>query len=309
MKTRWLNIALLAVVLSVGCNGHNGGSLATTPATVEEVWTALPNADGSLKFVVLGDWGTGYRGQYNLATQMATFRDKFKFDSVITVGDNLYGMQRPQDYKPKFETPYRPLLADGVKFYASLGNHDSRQQVNYKLFNMGGNFYYTLHFQGQPVRFFMLDTTYLSPEQLDWLKKELEKSDEDWKIAVFHHPLYSSGKTHGSDLKLREALEGLFVEYNVSVVFQGHDHFYERIKPQRGIVYFVAGSGGKLRAGDIRTNTGLTDKGFDTGHSFLAVEIAEDKMYFNAIANDGRIIDSGIIERRMQKESSAGAIR
>ncbi len=311
MKTRWLNLVLLAVALSIGCSGHNGGSVATTPATVDEVWTELPNAEGSLKFLVLGDWGTGGRAQYQLAREMATFREKFKFDTVLTVGDNFYGMQRAQDYKTKFETPYKPLLNAGVKFYATLGNHDSREQVNYKLFNMGGNFYYTVNFPDQSVRLYMLDTTYPSPEQLDWLKKELEGSKDNWKIAVFHHPLYSSGKFHGSDLKLREALEGLFVEHDVSVVFQGHDHFYERIKPQRGIVYFVVGSGGKVRSGNIDKNSGLTDKGFDTGYAFLAVEVAGDKMFFNAIKTDGGVVDSGIIERRMpvSEKSAAGAAR
>ena len=295
---RWL-ILTLAVALSIGCNVRNGGSSAGTPATVEEVWTALPNAEGSLKFVVLGDWGTGGRSQYNLAAEMARFRDKFKFDTVITVGDNLYGQQRPQDYITKFETPYKPLLDAGVKFYASLGNHDSREQQNYALFNMGGQLYYTFKPPNQAVRFFMLDSNYPSPEQLTWLEKELKNSGSDWKIAAFHHPLYSSGKFHGSDLKLREALEGLFVQNNVSVVFSGHDHFYERIKPQRGIVYFIVGSGGKLRAGNIDKSSLLTARGFDTGNAFLAVEIADDKMYFNAITTDGSVVDSGVIERRI----------
>jgi hypothetical protein len=105
---------------------------------VDEAPVALPNAEGSLKFVVLGDFGTGGRSQYDLAATMARFHDKFKFDTVITVGDNLYGSQRPKDYATKFEIPYKPLLDAGVKFYASHGNHDSREQQNY-LFNMGGS--------------------------------------------------------------------------------------------------------------------------------------------------------------------------
>jgi hypothetical protein len=98
---------------------------------------------------------------------------------------------------------------------------------------------------------------------------------------------------------LREILEELFVQNNVSVVFSGHDHFYERIKPQRGIIYFVVGSGGKLAEGDIDRTSGLTDRGVDTENVFLAVEIAGDKMYFNAIATGGSVVDSGVIERRM----------
>jgi hypothetical protein len=297
MKPFWL-ILTLAIALSIGC-GARGGQGANAPATVDELPIALPNADGSLKFVVLGDFGTGGRSQYALAAEMARFHETFKFDTVITVGDNLYGMQRPADFRKKFETPYKPLLDAGVKFYASLGNHDARTQQNYALFNMGGKLYYTFKPPDQPVRFFMLDSNYPSPQQLAWLETELKRSESDWKIAAFHHPLYSSGGRHGSDLKLREILEELFVQNNVSVVFSGHDHFYERIKPQRGIIYFVVGSGGKLAEGDIDRTSGLTDRGVDTENVFLAVEIAGDKMYFNAIATGGSVVDSGVIERRM----------
>jgi hypothetical protein len=298
MKKHWL-ILTLAVALSIGCSASSGIPGASSPATVDETPIALPNAAGSMKFVVLGDFGTGGRSQYNLAATMARFHDKFKFDTVITVGDNLYGLQRPADYIKKFETPYKPLLNAGVKFYASLGNHDSREQRNYDLFNMGGKLYYTFKPPSQPVRFFMLDSNYPSPDQFTWLEQELKGSGSDWKIAAFHHPLYSSGDRHGSDLMLRQTLEELFVQYNVSVVFSGHDHFYERIKPQRGIIYFVTGSGGKLRKGNIDRTSGLTDAGFDTDNAFLAVEIVGDKMYFNAITTNGSVVDSGVIERRI----------
>lgn len=303
MKKRWL-ILTLAVALSMGCNTRSGVPGASSPATVDETPIALPNVEGSLKFVVLGDFGTGGRSQYDLAATMVRFHDKFKFDTVITVGDNLYGLQRPADYIKKFERPYKPLLDAGVKFYASLGNHDSREQRNYDLFNMGGKLYYTFRPPNQPVRFFMLDTNYPSSEQLAWLEKELQSSGSDWKIAAFHHPLYSSGERHGSDLMLRQTLEELFVQHNVSVVFSGHDHFYERIKPQRGIIYFIAGSGGKLRSGNIDRTSGLTDAGFDTANAFLAVEIDGERMYFNAITTDGRVVDSGVIDRRVPVQAT-----
>ena len=298
MKSSWLILAG-ALSLSTGCNGHNGAPIESTPATVVEAKVPLPNAKDSFKFVVLGDWGTGARPQYDLGAQMAKFRERFKFDTVITVGDNLYGRQRPSDFERKFETPYKALLDAGVKFYATLGNHDIREQSSYEGFNMNGKLFYTLEAPQQSVRFFMLDSNYPSPEQLKWLEDELKKSDKEWKIAAFHHPIYSSGGRHGSDLKLREVLEELFVQNNVSVVFQGHDHFYERIKPQRGVIYFVAGSGGKIAPGDIDTNSGLSDAAFDTGLAFLAVEIQGDQMHFNAVTTNGSVMDSGIIERRV----------
>lgn len=141
-------------------------------------------------------------------------------------------------------------------------------------------------------------SSYPVPEQIQWIEKELKASSNDWKIVFFHHPLYSSGHRHGSDLRLREVLEPLFLKYNVSLVLNGHDHFYERIKPQKGIAYFVVGSGGQLRAGNIDRGTGLSAKGFDTDLAFMAAEIVGDEMYFNVISRLGQIVDSGMLKRR-----------
>ena len=170
---------------------------------------------------------------------------------------------------------------------------------------MDGQRYYT--FRASPgglgkitaggVRFFALDSNYLRKEQLDWLAKELGSSGSDWKICFFHHPLYSSGKTHGSAVESRAVLEPLFVKYGVNVVFTGHDHIYERIKLEQGIQHFVIGSGGSLRKGDL-TRTDMTAKGFDTDYVFMLVEIAGDEMYFAAVTRKGQIVDSGVFMGR-----------
>jgi hypothetical protein len=271
-------------------------SVSAQPAQAPPA-VALPNREGSLKFAVLGDFGTGDRPQYQVGEQMAKLRERFPFEMVITVGDNIYGGRGPDNMKRKFEAPYKALLDAGVKFYASLGNHDDRDQSRYSLFNMDGRTYYSFKAPRQDVRFFALESDYPRPQQIAWLEKELEASREDWKIPYFHHPLYSSGM-HGSEEDLRAVLEPLFLKYNVSIVFAGHEHFYERIKPQKGIVYFVTGSGGKLRRGDIDKRTGLTAVGFDSDQAFLAAEIDGDQLFFNAISRTGLIFDSGIIERR-----------
>jgi Calcineurin-like phosphoesterase len=156
--------------------------------------------------------------------------------------------------------------------------------------------YYT--FRPKPeIRFFALDSTYPNPEQIGWIEKELKDSKSDWKIVFFHHPLYSSGRRHGSDAHLREALEPLFLKYDVSVVLSDHDHFYERLKPQNGITYFVVGSGGQLRKGNIDRSSALTAKGFDTDRAFMVAEIAGDEMFFNAVSRLGEIVDSGVVTR------------
>jgi 3',5'-cyclic AMP phosphodiesterase CpdA len=258
----------------------------------------LPNKPDTLKFAVMGDFGTGKREQYQLADQMARVRAQFPFVLMLTVGDNLYGGSKPKDFETKFEKPYKPLLDGGVKFYASLGNHDARQQSSYEPFNMGGRTYYTFKAPKESVRFFALETSYLDPPQLQWIERELGSSGEDWKIPYFHHPLYSSGGRHGSDLPKRKVLEPIFVKHGVSVVFAGHDHLYERIAPQQGIVHFVVGSSGQLRKGNIDKETGFTDAVNATEQAFLAVEIDGDQMYFNAVSRTGKVIDAGVITRR-----------
>jgi predicted MPP superfamily phosphohydrolase len=266
---------------------------------------ALRNAANSLKIAVMGDFGTGSRVQYETAAQMFKTHQTFPYELVLLTGDNLYGSERPQDFEQKFTKPYKPLLDAGVKFYASLGNHDSREQRFFPSFNMNEKLYYSFKAPRQDVRFFALESTYPEPEQIEWLEDELKGAREDWKVVFFHHPLYSSGERHGSDTQLRDVLEPLLIKYNVSMALTGHDHFYERTKPQKGIVYFVVGAGGQLRRGNIDRTTGLTAKGFDTDTSFLVGEFIDNEFIFQAISRTGQIVDSGIVIRR-QEEGSSG---
>ena len=126
--------------------------LATTAwwsVTAQEF--ALPSAPNSVKFAAIGDAGTGDPPQYDIANQMARFHAKFPFDRVIMLGDNIYGGQGAQDLVKKFSQPYKALLDMGVKFYASLGNHDDPANNRYPLWNMGGQRYYTLRDEERAV--------------------------------------------------------------------------------------------------------------------------------------------------------------
>jgi 3',5'-cyclic AMP phosphodiesterase CpdA len=307
MRTRrrlFLVFTLLLSWLPIGREIIAGASWGPLPSARQDTTpapapVALPNREESLKFAAFGDFGTGDLPQYQTAEQLMKVHDRFPFELVILLGDNLYGAERPQDFQKKFEIPYKPLLDAGVKFYAALGNHDAREQKNYKLFNMNGKLYYTFKAPKQNVRFFVLESTYMDPGQVNWIENELQTSRDDWKIVYLHHPLYSSGDAHGSDLALRATLEPMFVKHGVSVVLAGHDHVYERVKPQKDIPYFVVGSGGELRRGDLK-KTALTDVGFDTDNVFLVAEILDQTMYFNAISRTGQIVDSGMIVRRTE---------
>ncbi len=264
------------------------------PAPGGPIVVTLPGKPDSVRFVAIGDMGTGEAEQYQVAARMEEFRLKLPFPFVLTLGDNIYGGKSPADLRKKFEIPYKPLLDAGVLFYASLGNHDDTNERFYKFFNMNGKQFYA--FSKGNVRFFALDTDYLDPKQLAWFEQELAATTQPWKICYFHHPLYSSAAYHGSSTELRKVLEPLFVKYGVQVVFSGHEHVYERVKPQKGVYYFIEGAAGELRAGNLRQK-GLTDAGFDKDRSFLAVEIAGDDLYFQAVSRTGVTVDSGSFRR------------
>jgi hypothetical protein len=255
----------------------------------------LPNEKDALKFAIIGDSGTGDSAQFKIAEKLNAVRATFPYEFVLMMGDNLYSGSDEKDFRKKFETPYKPILDAGIKFYASLGNHDNPNERYYKMFNMNGERFYTFKTKGN-ARFFALDSNYMDKPQLQWLEKELAASGSDWKIVFFHHPLYSSGGTHGSDLQLREQLEPLFLKYGVDAVFAGHEHFYERIKPQKGIYYFVSGGAGKVRKGDVG-KTNLTAKAFDTGYHFMIVELTKDTLHFQTISDQGQTVDSGALPR------------
>jgi hypothetical protein len=293
---------LLAALLSVG--GLTRVS-ATQPAAAADRTQAVqqtpaaptsgvmpPRENVSVRFAIIGDTGTGTKSQYEIAGQLTKARQVFPFEFVIMLGDNIYGSERPQDFVAKFEKPYQALLDAKVPFYAALGNHDDPTQRFYKPFNMNGERYYT--FSKGDARFFVLDSNYMDQAQLQWLEDQLARSTDRWKIAYFHHPLYSSGGKHGSEVDLRAQVEPLFVKYGVDVVFAGHEHFYERIRPQKGIYYFTQGGSAKLRKGNIVKGE-LTAVGFDTDFSFTLAELGKEAMQFQTVSRLGKPIDSGTL--------------
>jgi hypothetical protein len=174
---------------------------------------------------------------------------------------------------------------------------------------MNGRTYYTFAAPRQSVRFFALESDYLTGEQIAWLEAELARATEAWRIVFMHHPLYSSGRTHGPSLALRRVLEPVFVRNGVDVVFAGHEHFYERLHPQRGVAYVISGAAGQLRRGDLHRPSAQTAAGFDADRHFVLVEIDGDRLYFEALSRTGETVDSGVIARRERSRDEARSRR
>jgi hypothetical protein len=310
MRSVVASIAVLALV--AGCGNDVERSRSTTiavgpptPAAPPRDVLTLPGRPGSIRFAAIGDAGRGDRPQYEIAAKMSAFREVFEFKFVVMLGDNVYDGGTPEDYRRKFELPYKSFLDDGVEFYATIGNHDDVNQPLYAPFHMGGQRYYTFE-PDTPlladvlrtrVQFFMVDTEWLDDTQVAWLDRELGKSTARWKIPVFHRPIYTSGRYSRPARIFRSALEPVFIRHGVRVALSGHEHFYERTEPQQGITYFISGAAGSLRAGDARPSS-LTARAFDTDYSFMLFEIAGDELFFQSISRTGHSVDSGKIESR-----------
>ena len=275
---------------------------------------ALPNAERSIKFAIIGDSGRGSKEQHEVAAQMVAYRQRFDFEFVLMAGDNIYeGPATEEDYRLKFEEPYKQLLDAGVKFYAALGNHDDTNQIFYKPFNMEGKRYYTFVPPVDPltrwdtrVRFFALDSTYLTREQIQWFEREVTESRAEWKIAFLHHPVYTAGRYGLAARGIRLALESTFVNGGVDVVFSGHEHIYSRANLQRGVLYFVTGGAGSLRAGDATASSAIA-RSYDRDYHFMLAEITEEGFFFQAINRTGVTVDAGVMRRPSTTLSTATA--
>lgn len=251
----------------------------------------MPNVLGLMTFAAIGDSGTGDTAQHSVAQAMLRyFNNSRRFSFVLMLGDNLYG----NDYIGEFAVPYKDLLDRGVKFYATLGNHDNQAEIHYKPFNMGDRNYYAFTRGG--VRFVALDSNQpADPRQAKWIETAFNDASAKWRIAFFHHPPYSSGEheRQGRDV-IRPALEPLLIKSGVHVVFSGHEHLYERIAPQKGIRYFVSGGGGRQLYTPRRAEY---DEVAVSSLHFMVLGTADDRMFFETITPDDRLLDCGLVFR------------
>lgn len=217
---------------------------------------------------------------------MAAWRTDHPFDLVVTTGDNVYETGHPDRFNAVFFRPYACLLDQGVRFRATLGNHDiatdnGRPELEEPAFGMKARNYVV---RKGGVRFVMADSNDL---RLGWLDENLKPRKGDrWTIAVFHHPVFSSG-AHGSTLDLRPALPRLLKKRGVDLVLNGHDHNYEATKKIGGIRYAITGGGGAyLRP--CAAPAWFTDTCTARYH-FLYVTAGSERIKVQAVGTGGRV--------------------
>jgi hypothetical protein len=292
----------------------------------EITFTTGPESAGPrFTFVVLGDGRPNHassppnQGAVDVAIEM----DKHSFDLALHTGDIVHsgGICSGSDsswnqYIRGYFDLYRDSMGD-TPFYPSVGNHElyggtgCGYQGYTDVYHLPVNApsvdaeeYYS--FDWGNAHFVALDTNQVySPgsPQCNWLVKDLRTSAQPWKFVFFHHPAYSSGR-HGSTSAVQTQLVPVFETYGVDVVFNGHDHGYERtcpilndacVTPQDGgVVYYVAAGGGAplySTRGDWFT---VYRASF---YHFLAVEVNDCRLHLDAIDTAGNVFDSYEIDR------------
>jgi 3',5'-cyclic AMP phosphodiesterase CpdA len=262
---------------------------------------AIPKSKLLQRFAVLADTGTGSTNQYAVGRALAQYHEKNPFDTIILAGDNIYTNGEFTHIKKRFSDPYQELLQRGVKFYASLGNHDVRTmnggwQVAYPDFNMQDQHYY-MHGRGD-VRFFVLNTNDIinpaSPErvkQLDWLDRALTASKAKWNIVYGHHNIYSAGVYEINQAMVKDVTP-ILKKHKVRLWINGHDHNYQRSNPIDGTTYMVCGGGG---AGLYPVKAQSWTAFAKSIHSFGIVEVYQDQILLTGMSSKGEIIDRGLV--------------
>lgn len=290
----------------------DNASLPLTPISPVVQEEATP----SFSFVAIGDNGCDCPAEQKIADRMLDLYNKHPYSLVLRLGDNIYGKGGnkggdPKLFPDRFDKYYKVLEDKGVKFHAALGNHDMEDNKGiYEIEDMGrfgilgekGYYTYTPNIKAgeKPlVAFFALNSNRMvegkkDGEQVTWLDRVLSESDAIWKIAFFHHPLYSPYGGHKPAIEFRSAIEDILARESVQVILAGHNHYYARMKPQKGIIHFISGGGGaKLKEPKPNDYTACDAE----SHNFLYVEVYPDEIRFWAISPEGATIDSGTIKK------------
>jgi 3',5'-cyclic AMP phosphodiesterase CpdA len=278
-----------------------------------------------VRFAIIGDPGSGSKAQHDIARQLWESHQRHKIDFVLVLGDNIYPSGEPELFEERLYAPYKALFEDGVKFLPVMGNHDARKgfEADQRKFWGAPDFY---NFRIGPTEFFAIDTTLYLPGydgcykhtpslakkraevQTRWLEAALAKSTAKIKLVYGHYPMYSSGN-HGFLeqylLKFREQLEPLLTKYGVNVYLAGHEHHYERSRPQQGITHIVSGAAGMLRPLVMPQQWSKTADKLISSYHFMTMDVRpEGRLTFEAIDRQGRVIDAGEIPPKAEPSAA-----
>ncbi len=248
-----------------------------------------PTDTTPISFTVIGDWGQGSSALNDLGTLHNTADPPL----ILTVGDNAYQNGTQSDWDNNALPAYRNVMRRAA-FVPVLGNHDLNSvgasnwasSVEIRMFRLprnggAGNQERWFSFDHGDAHFVALDSN--DPNnaaQRAWLENDLATTTRRWKFVFFHHPPYSCASglfSFGSYEDIRANWSPLFEEYGVDVVFDGHDHIWERSSYMdeysdtfgapgpdgKGTYYIMTGGGGATLDGAASISGGLPRRSGD----------------------------------------------
>lgn len=249
------------------------------PVAVDTVITR--ERTDTVRFVALGDAGTGSNSQYQVARAIQTVCAARGCDFAIYLGDNIYdtGVDGPDDaqFEDKFELPYADLT---IPFYPAHGNHDyGGNGGGYEFWRAPFYIEYTdrsekwtfpasyYRVEAGVVELFALDTNAMVwgfyDEQLAWMQQRGPASTATWTVAYGHHPYLSNGphgdagaydgapaSAIGNGTYVKEFLDEAVCGV-IDVYLCGHDHSKQwLVESCAGTELVVSGAGAKTTALD-----------------------------------------------------------
>jgi hypothetical protein len=245
----------------------------------------------TIRFVAYGDTRGGWDNWDNtllVANAIEHTHPAF----VLNTGDLVDYGKDDDDWVDFFAAS--PFVHNST-LYPVLGNHENYSALYFTYFSLPGNERW-YSFNNGPVHFIGLDSNprnaYRIIQNL-WLIRELRIRTQPFTVVFFHHPLFSSGEEHGNTTVLQKIWAPLFARYHVDIVFNGHDHDYER-SIVNNVTYIVTGGGGAPL--------------YNVGHSpwtvysektyhFCLLTVTSSRLSFEAIKPDGTVFDSFLISK------------
>lgn len=245
----------------------------------------------SSPIVIYGDSRTNHQIHQKIVDEIIKVKPVMVFHTGDLVENGLISDQW---------TTFNSITSDLTKiakFYPALGNHENNSPLYFDNFNLPNNErWYSV--ETDSLCFIILDSNSdcsISSEQYLWLENKLQNISEHTKfiIAIFHHPPFSTG-THDEDEKgLRQSIVPLFEEYGVDIVFNGHDHNYER-SLYNNIYYIVSGGGGAPLRDQARTSQ--YSQLFLKTYHFCKLTLIDNKLIVEVYDIDSNLIDQFVVE-------------
>ncbi|NJL75712.1 MAG: metallophosphoesterase [Saprospiraceae bacterium] len=244
---------------------------------------------------------------------------------VVHAGDLVDKGLEKKDWLENF-FPNGHQLMSRVPLYPVLGNHEQDAPYYYQyIVAPKPEYYYTFKYGN--AQFFMIDTNRdvtEGSEQYEWLEWELAKSTATWKIAVHHHPPYSSDNNdHGDAFKALSTLGTkarnlvpLYEQYGLDFCLFGHTHLYERTWPlkenrinmKEGVVYINSGgAGGGLE--DFAPTRNWFTLELQSVHHYCTFAIYDKNLVFKAIDHEGKLLDAFQMQKEVEHQSRASVVQ